>query len=392
MTLLLGDCLEQLKTLPSDSVDSIVTDPPYGLSFMGKKWDVSVPSVDVWRECFRVMKPGAHLLSFGGTRTYHHMAMNVELAGFEIRDQLQWIYGSGFPKSLDISKAIDKAAGVEREVIGENPSSRPNSKKAGMRGFDNRENAPEESAGIQTITAPTTDLAKKWSGWGTALKPANEPIVLARKPLIGTVAENVTEFGVGGLNIDAGRIEADWENDPSKRGFGHGFNKGTDFLEKQNCKFKNSESTWKPTLGRWPSNVLLDEVAAEAMNLQAGQDVARFFYQPKASKRERNAGLDGMPQVTARSGMGGTMPIDDDGKERDRFSVTQQNHHPTVKPIKLMSYLINLVTPPGGIVLDPFMGSGSTGVAAIKEGFQFIGCELNPEYLEIAKNRIEAVR
>lgn len=603
-----GDCLDKLKHLKANSVDSIVTDPPYGLSFMGKKWDYDVPSVEIWRECLRVLKPGGHLLSFAGTRTYHRMACNIEDAGFEIRDQIMWLYGSGFPKSHDVSKGIDKTAGAEQttqyipqasnEVFGHGKG-----KAAGV----------DRTPGAKLSGEAVTKAAKQWQGWGTALKPANEPIVVARKPLEKglTVAANVLKWGTGALNIDAARIGTNGEK--RERADSRKQNTNINFVASE--KKVNASEKWAQ--GRWPANVLLDEEAAAALDEQSGvskssasprkrgsafasggfqsgiaekemhsdsggasrffmviknedcdtsdecQNVAaqnaetyanqrvefsahqfalakrllgsedknqskslialtaenkskttratkqakkhsaqksamqdtdseshfliapsvvrfarsividiaqstvamqpdqireliqclastpdfkkciqiqslasnvaslentdttliiqnflklsgfvhhaiasntqnsesakgsdfaptRFLYQAKASKRERNAGLEGMPKVTARSRMGGKMPVDDDGNERDRFSVTQQNFHPTVKPIKLMEYLIKLVTPPNGTVLDPFMGSGTTGVAAKKLKFKFIGIEREKEYKQIAEKRIEA--
>ena len=375
MKTLLGDCLEKLKELPDNSVDSVVTDPPYGLAFMGKRWDYDVPSTEIWREVLRVLKPGGHLLSFGGTRTYHRMVVNIEDAGFEIRDQIQWLYGSGFPKSLDISKAIDKAAGAEREVTGKKSTYR---KPQSPNGWDCTKRAEFESA-------PSTDLAKQWQGWGTALKPANEPIVLARKPLIGTVAKNVEVYGTGGLNIDESRVSADgYSSGGQNKSIAFGMNGLTD--KQPRCDGSQ---------GRWPANVLFDESAAAMLDEQSGVSkspskrkvfssanavygdfkndlkyaddgfgdsggASRFFYVAKASKRERNAGLENIT-----------------------------NGHPTIKPQKLMQYLIKLVTPPKGTVLDPFMGSGSTGVAAVSLGFDFIGIEREQEYLEIAKRRID---
>ena len=197
-----GDCLEVMKKMDDNSVDSIVTDPPYGLSFMGKKWDYDVPSIEIWKEALRVLKPGGHLLAFSGSRTYHRMVVNIEDAGFEIRDQIMWVYGSGFPKSLNISKAIDKAAGKEGEIVGENRFGKTSTGQTS--GWNNNNVA---ATGKQIVRAPATDDAKKWEGWGTALKPAHEPIVMARKPLEGTVVENVLEHGTGGLNIDGSRIE-----------------------------------------------------------------------------------------------------------------------------------------------------------------------------------------
>jgi DNA modification methylase len=409
--------------MPDNSVDSVVTDPPYGLKFMGKRWDVDVPSVEVWREVFRVLKPGGHLLSFGGTRTYHHMAMNVELAGFEIRDQVQWLYGSGFPKSMDISKQLDKMAGAEREVIGKLKTPGHFSKALDDgRDIEKRQAWIEKATGDVPITAPATDQAKKWQGWGTALKPANEPICLARKPLEKglTVAENVLKHGTGGLNIDGSRIGSsecphiERRNDKSLDGdvYGSGIN--------------GSKSLGTFAQGRWPANVVLDERAAEMLDEQSGVSVSRphknkaarasgkfnasvgeafsphndsggasrFFYCAKASKRERNAGLEGMAERVAgvmdgNSGRSGQRTAGDGVTPIE--TPRAQNHHPTVKPIRLMEYLIKLITPPGGRVLDPYAGSGSTGVACRKAGFDFVGIELDPDYCEIAKRRIEAV-
>jgi len=365
--LIQGDCLEKLKELPENSVDSIVTDPPYGLSFMGKKWDYDVPSIEIWREALRVLKPGGHLLSFGGTRTYHRLVVNIEDAGFEIRDCIQWLYGSGFPKSHN--------------------------------------------------------LKDEYKGYGTALKPANEPICVARKPLEKglTVAENVLKYGCGAINIDGSRIAVS-DDDPN-----HGRN-GSISLEDggKTSMFKqggrNPEyggNTLAPN-GRWPANLILDEVAAEMLDEQSGivksggntnrkggfnkqyvggesehskkvtttldrgtGGASRFFYVAKASKSERNAGLDGMPEkATHRYGAGIGEGLDPNAPSNDK------NFHPTVKPIKLNQYLIKLVTPSNGVVLDPFMGSGSTGVAAKNLGFKFIGIELSQEYFEISQKRI----
>ena len=377
--LLLGNCLEKLAKLDDNSVDSVVTDPPYGLSFMGKKWDYDVPSVEIWREVLRVLKPGGFLLSFGGTRTYHRMVVNIEDAGFEIRDQLQWIYGSGFPKSMDISKAIDKAAGAEREVIGINPSSRPNSKVVGNKGFDSGLGAGD-SAGLQTITAPATPKAIKWQGYGTALKPANEPIVLARKPLSETtVAKNVLKHGVGGLNIDGSRIGTDdklvrpeiqrFDNLAYGKGLGAG--------------------TQTEPQGRWPSNVLLDETAAEMLDAQTKDQ--------RAAKPSKTGSKFKTNNLTSYVGSSDIKSSYDDSGGASRFFYVAKaskrergegNVHPTVKPLKLMEYLIKLVTPEGGTVLDPFMGSGTTGIAATTLAFKFVGMEMTPEYFEIAKKRI----
>ena len=400
MKLILGDSLHKLSDLPTCTVDAVVTDPPYGLAFMGKRWDYDVPSVELWREVWRVMKPGAHLLSFGGTRTYHRMVCAIEDAGFEIRDQVMWIYGSGFPKSLDVSKAIDKAAGAEREVIGVagKSGSGRTAMDAGTRSGD--------LAGEYYSTAPATEAAKRWQGWGTALKPANEPIVLARKPLEKglTVAENVLKWGTGALNVDASRI-AGVKPQVTRS--------ASAFLAHHDGRLSGP-----PEQGRWPANVLFDEAAAAVLDEQSGVSkspkkrkvfssanavygdysnelqyaddgfgdcggASRFFYVAKASKRERHAGLEFADKPLTKHD---ARPQD---WENADWKSRGGNHHPTVKPVKLMEYLVRMITPPGGIVLDPFMGSGTTGCAAARLGFQFIGIEREPEYIEIARKRIE---
>jgi len=360
--LLLGDCLERMKEIPDNSVDSIVTDPPYGLSFMGKKWDYNVPSTDIWTEALRVLKPGGHLLSFGGTRTYHRLVVAIEDSGFEIRDQIMWIYGSGFPKSHN--------------------------------------------------------LKEQWQGWGTALKPANEPVVVARKPLEKdlTVAHNVLKWGTGALNIDGSRI-------------------GTELVESGRAGRKHQEITiGNPGIlmatdksysqGRWPANIIFDEEAAKALDEQTGElkgggypaegtdrshvstfgkpnkrgkqefkassgFASRFFYVAKASKAERNAGCEGLPLVRIE---GQPSFLDEGGigksSGKPNKPIHNRNFHPTVKPLKLGTYLQNLVTPPGGVTLDPFMGSGTFGVSAKAAGFKFIGIERDEAYFEIASKRI----
>jgi hypothetical protein len=461
--LLHGDCLERLQELPDCSVDACVTDPPYGLSFMGKKWDYDVPGEDIWRECLRVLKPGGHLLAFAGTRTQHRMAVRIEDAGFEIRDMIAWVYGSGFPKSLDVSKAIDKVNGnaggvldfclwfrttgvtrkdattamveaghigdrgtmaghyfatsydgqpaiptsaiwatlrplcgdvpewvdqlvqrieAEREVVGQKTS-----------GIANNEEGQRHTIGASKsvtvdITAPATPEAQQWAGWGTALKPALEPITVARKPFKGNVAANVLEHGTGALNIDSCRVGTEPVKLNSYKS--HGAEGCTTLAEGGTHKGESYMS--RESLGRWPANLIhdgSDEVvglfpyqrngganvaltrkAGTATNIMSGTGMsrptnaayagdsgsaARFFYCAKASKADRNEG----------------------------------NTHPTVKPTDLMRYLCRLVTPPGGIVLDPFMGSGSTGKAAMLDGFRFIGIEREAEYLEIAKQRMQ---
>jgi DNA modification methylase len=389
-----GDCLDVLKTLADCSVDAIVTDPPYGLGkepdpvkvmaawilqgyfevqgkgFMGKKWDAFVPQPIIWKEVFRVLKPGGHLLAFAGTRTQDWMAMSLRFAGFEIRDMIFWCYGQGFPKSLDVSKAIDKAAGHWRGKAGEVVSDN------GAMSGGNYERSPKGE--------PVTDEAATWNGFGTALKPALEPITLARKPPIGTVAANVLEHGTGGLNIGACRIGTD--RIKGSRGEGG-----------KNGRYGTIGAMEYDHEGRFPANFIHDgseQVLALFPETTSGMilphhkqncestkysyeggykeksivshgdsgSAARFFYCAKASRDDRDEGL----------------PMD------------QHSSHPTVKPTDLMRYLCRLITPPGGIVLDPFTGSGSTGKAAMAEGFRFIGIEREAEYIEIARARISA--
>ena len=476
-----GDCREVMPTLHPESVDSIVSDPPYGLSFMGKGWDHGVPGVEFWAEALRVAKPGAHLLAFGGTRTYHRLACAIEDAGWEIRDCVMWVYASGFPKSHDVSKAIDKRGGAvadfaafrdavkasmlankvtrsqlqtalgnfmlahyltagsqpaiptladyriirdtvglgtewdalfndeaEREVVGQ-----------GKRNGGPPQPMWDDNDGRKwDITAPATAAAKQWDGWGTSLKPAYEPIIVARKPLCGTVAENVLTHGTGGINVDGCRV-----------GIEHGDQKseGGRVLSRQqeNSGFGGGWGTTTASLddgkGRWPANVIhdgSDEVVAGFPNVKAGVAVrknqtvshfgnagspqpdlgyadsgsaARFFYCAKASKADRDEGCEGLLIRQTIGGCGTADPNGDDvcGKYGSVKSPAR-NHHPTVKPTALMRYLCRLVTPPGGVVLDPFTGSGSTGKAAILEGFRFIGIEREAEYVEIAKARIGA--
>ncbi len=391
-----GNSLEVLKTLEDNSVDSIVTDPPYELGFMGKKWDSTgiAYNVELWKECLRVLKPGGHLLAFGGTRTYHRMTCAIEDAGFEIRDCIQWNYGSGFPKSHDISKAIDKKLGAEREVIG---VCKRSGKEVGTYGA---------FKGNNKITTPATPEAQEWEGWGTALKPANEPIVLARKPISEkTIAENVMKWGTGGINIDDCRIELNGDykckanGRPSLTGLGDNYDP--------------SKANQPDTQGRFPANVILDEEAGRMLDEQSGitksggtttkgaknnwgnprtplnnippsvGGASRFFYCAKASKKERNLGLEDVEPTTVDDGR--NKPIDNPFL---RGKTPRQNTHPTVKPIKLMEYLITLITPPNGTVLDPFLGSGTTALAALNLGRFFIGIELNEEYCEIARRRV----
>ena len=401
-----GDNILSLKKLPDNSIDSIVTDPPYGLSFMNKKWDHQVPSIDFWKEVYRVLKPGGHILSFGGTRTYHRMTVNIEDAGFEIRDQIMWLYGSGFPKSLNIGKAVDKIRGNERE--GGSVSKREidgNSYQGNKERYD-----VEPSKGTS-----------EWEGWGTALKPANEPICVARKPLSEkTIAANVLKWGTGGINIDGCRVGSEVRTTPV--GSNDSRDDETLFGLNSTIHHKREETTE----GRFPANIILDEEAGMALDeqtgiLQSGKMFAgqktkgydgpcmgkfpasetvtdtygdkggasRFFYCPKVSKRERNAGCEELEaKRVCQGGYDTDWSSDKEGDIGINKVKEYKNSHPTVKPIELMAYLCRLVTPPNGIVLDPFMGSGSTGCAAIKEGFKFCGMEMDEDYFGIATKRI----
>jgi DNA modification methylase len=411
VTLLAGDCLENLAALPESSVDSVVTDPPYHLTsivkrfgkdgsapaqfgtdgayarassgFMGQRWDGGDIAfrVELWQQVMRVLRPGGHLVAFSGTRTYHRMACAIEDAGFEIRDQIGWAYGSGFPKSHDVSKGIDKAAGAEREVVG--------SKKITGRHGDSFGYGPEAhqtrfNAGDIDITAPSTDAAKHWQGWGTALKPAWEPICLARKPLIGTVAANVLEHGVGALNIDGCRVPTD-EAIAATR---------TTALGRMN------DDAWKPQPmvyeqrggGRWPANLIHDgseEVVAAFPESESGIAVTR-------NGGGRRIGGNGI--------YGGSAPHDglpdsgySDAGSAARFFYTAKadaedrlgSKHPTVKPLDLMQWLVRLVTPKGGTVLDPFAGTGTTGEAAWREGMRAILIEREAEYREDIARRMD---
>lgn len=427
-----GNNLDVLPTLPDNSVDSIVCDPPYELGFMGKKWDSSgiAYSVELWTECMRVLKPGGHLLAFGGSRTWHRLAVAIEDAGFEIRDSIAWLYGSGFPKSMNVSKAIEgllTTGSSQKNNFHQLPGEKDTNVRIGMwdssekQGF--RKKNPEQLGSFDL--EPATDEAKQWAGWGTALKPAFEPVVVARKPLIGTVAENVLTWGVGGLNIDGSRIGTE-QVEAGNAGRGTGHKTGTFQLG-----FGVSESK-QTSQGRWPANIILDEYTAGLLDEQSGISTSRpvppgvrtgnflpsderslkaagifgagakslgsnhndsggasrFFYVAKASKKDRNEGLEELPTRRA-SALGYDIGLGEagEGMFKDR-NPQKQNFHPTVKPTAIMEYLIKLVTPPNGTVLDPFTGSGSTGKAALLNGFKFIGIELTKEYLPIIEGRL----
>lgn len=399
-----GDCRDVMATLAADSIDAIVSDPPYGLSFMGKGWDHGVPGVEFWTEALRVAKPGAHLLAFGGTRTYHRLACAIEDAGWEVRDCLMWVYGSGFPKSMNVQQAINKAARGYPHG-GPDPSS-PNSGKFKGGCTDDSPNGRGFGAGAGAFMAEhgvaRGDDNGPWRGWGTALKPAYEPIILARKPLAGTVAANVLTHGTGAINVDGCRVGSDggtrkgsFPKGTSNGVYGHGINGA--------CKIVELNA------GRWPANFIHDgseevlagfgarglhnEPSGAQIDVQATQ--ARFFYCSKASKSDRDEGLDSFPesvkQSVARGELQyGTLPYSD--KIRENKPRPRRNSHPTVKPTDLMRYLCRLVTPPNGLVLDPFTGSGSTGKAALLEGFRFLGIEREAEYVEIARARCAAAQ
>jgi len=409
-----GDCLEVLRALPDASVDAVVTDPPYGLEFMGKEWDRfgrdtgnhahreaprftsdhmgkgfdKMPNTyeagrpfqrwcELWAaECLRVLKPGGHLLAFGGTRTWHRLACAIEDAGFEVRDSIAWMYGSGFPKSLDVSKAIDKAAGAERQVI---DFKRTN---VGMQGGNFT--AGSEQADVP-VTAPATDAAREWSGWGTALKPAHEPIVVARKPLMGTVAANVLEHGTGALNIDGCRIGTEPRTFDSK-GIrpGQGHYVGDD---------------WQPdrasvtVAGRWPANVVLDEDQAAELDQQSGWSKTPSKVTRGPDRSPSSFGLRTESEVAACYGDSGGASrffyvAKAPARERPKVDGTA---HPTVKPLTLMRWLCRLVTPPDGVILEPFAGSGTTVEAALLEGFRVVAIEREADYLPLIQARLDRV-
>jgi site-specific DNA-methyltransferase (adenine-specific) len=370
-----GDCLEVMAQLPEASIDAIVTDPPYELGFMGKSWDSTgiAYQPETWAAMLRILKPGGHLLAFSATRTYHRMTVAIEDAGFEIRDCIAWMYGSGFPKSLDVSKAIDKAAACERDRVPYIGGIASGSSNYGGGGVIH--------VGSKVNDKPITHEAEKWNGWGTALKPAFEPIVVARKPLIGTVAANVLEHGTGALNIDACRIGSE------AVGWGGGGSK----LYEGGLSTEGGEP--RPALGRWPANIALDETAAAMLDEQSGEGVSKRA--PRGSGKSETAtyGVWGLADDDTRghNDTGGASRFFYTAKasRQDRNAGgLADNTHPTVKPTELMRWLIRLVTPPGGIILDPFGGSGSTGLAARAENTRCILIEREDEYLNIIRDRL----
>jgi len=387
--LICGNSLEVLKTLEENSIDSIVTDPPYELGFMGKSWDSTgiAYNEELWSECFRVLKPGGHLIAFSGSRTYHRMAVAIENSKFEIRDQILWLYGSGFPKSLNISKAIDKKFGAEREKI-KTPMGITGNKYASGLG-DSRpwmEKAATVGYHEHDSNEPSTEEAKQWDGWGTALKPANEPIVVARKPLSEkTVVENVLKWGTGGINIDGCRVGTFQNTTPS------GMARWNDYRHGDG-KYPTNATT-SNEIGRFPANIIFDEESAVLLDEQTGIRKSGG----KVSGKE--------PSTTGQNGIYGhynrveNQPFNDIGGASRFFYCAKAsksdrgdgNTHPTVKPIKLMEYLIKLVTPPNGICVDPFSGSGTTAVSSMNVGVQYIGFELDENYYNIAQKRIEDV-
>ena len=448
--LYLGDNIESLKKLPDNSIDSVVTDAPYGLGkeqdmnivlkdwiekgyseikgkgFMGKEWDAYVPQPAFWKELYRVLKPGGHILCFFGTRTYDIGTMAIRLAGFEIRDQIQWIYSTGFPKSLNIGKAFDKKNGNERE-----PYERPD--------FVAKSNKVEQrdSQCISGEKGKYTKGSSQYEGWGTALKPANEPICLARKPLSEkTIVDNVIKWGTGGINVDGCRIGNEIITGSYAGNKDSGFTVDDNRDDKGKGMFAgNVDAPEYSYEGRFPANILFDEEAAQILDKQSGPTsqghwpkgstkgfgefgggetsyegvgpkdknkdklgASRFFYVAKVSKKERNLGLDNFEEVSDNAKGNGLNRICDkcsapqlkpcDCKDNSWVTPAMKNNHPTLKPINLMTYLCRLITPPGGIVLDPFMGSGSTGISACLEGFRFVGMELDEDYFKIAEARV----
>jgi len=432
-----GNNIDILKSYPDNYFDAIVTDPPYGLGnepnaekmlqawltsgylevngsgFMGKEWDAFVPQPIFWKEVFRVLKFGGYVLAFYGTRTYDWGVMAMRLAGFEVRDSIQWVYGSGFPKSHNIGKAVDKLQVNEREVIGISKNDRPNSQVKGGRVFHKAFNNGQEHETIN-ITKGNSE----WEGWGSALKPAVEPIVVCRKPLEKglSIAENVLKWGVGGINIDGCRVgeevAKEYTSQDTQGRFpaniilecicdevikgdkGKPFNyKGKEYNNKDTSMFNGDKPEAPSNYNDKGDTHTNPDCPCYIMDRQSGGNASRFFYQAKASKSERNRGLEGFEVKQTKGGGGGIGDyLEDVNAASGKFGsekAPSSNFHPTVKPVKLMQYLVRLVTPPNGLVLDPFCGSGTTGIACRLEGFNFVGMEMEEDYAKIAQARID---
>lgn len=412
-TLYLGDMLEVLDTLPENSVDAIVTDPPYEISFMSKGWDNTgiAFNVETWKKCLRVLKHGGHLLAFNHSRTFHRMWVAIEDAGFEIRDTIMWVYGSGFPKSLNIAKAIESKITTGssntqefKKLKGDRIDTKIGYTKAQFN-HNARPNDYTNNSKTVVNVQYSTEQAKQWDGWGTALKPSHEPICLARKPIAeSSIAQNVLKWGVGGINIDECRVGSENINV-------HNAPKGT-FAGGEQGRGSDTES-YINHIGRFPANLIHDG-SEEVVDLFPSDfdetgikgSASRFFYTSKASQVDRDEGLEEFEEKETRGGGGRVMQgYNDNDEEQQRLKVaagkygavktTKRNIHPTVKPTDLMQYLVRLITPKGGTVLDPFMGSGSTGKACMLENlmrdsdYKFIGVDMTPEYIEIAQARIE---
>ncbi|KKM90075.1 hypothetical protein LCGC14_1242260 [marine sediment metagenome] len=391
-----NDNILVIKSWFDNCIDSIITDPPYALEFMGKGWDKVLPSVEVWEECLRVAKPGAFMLCFGGTRTFHRLTCAIEDAGWQIRDCLMWLYGSGFPKSHNISKAIDKASGAKRKVVGSGRSGKAETHKSSYQMSQQKDNT---FGGKFDITAPTSNLAKLWDGYGTGLKPAWEPIIVAMKPMDGNFAKNAEKYGVAGLNIDGGRIdfeeggtaasnpklrvEGGYKTETGDRIFCQGV------LGKKNTMVENVKKG-----GRWPANLILDEEAGAMLDEQSGE-------RPISGRKNAGVCKNDMKGAAFGDNTRGSIPYYDSGGASRFFYVAkagkkergENNNHPTVKPLKLMEYLCRLLKPPsGGVLLDPFCGSGSTLMAAFNTGWDYIGIDKESEYVEIAKKRVSSCK
>lgn len=403
-----GDCLEVMRGMPDCSVDAVVTDPPYQIGFMGKAWDRQAAHEEWAAECLRLLKPGGHLLAFGGTRTYHRLTAGIEDAGFEIRDSIVWLYGSGFPKSHDVSKAIDKAAGAERGVVRTAYGARNgNGNNADYGAFGSA------ADGTYKVTAPATEAARQWAGWGTALKPAHEPIVVARKPLAGTVAANVSEWHTGAINVDACRVEyqGDAPSQATWNGKG-GTGRGSELIGQISDGMKAAYARGEIPVpsGRWPPNVVLTHAydcqdpgpCAEGcpvaeLDQQSGTTVSARKVGPRSGKTPGTYGaFTGQADVTrGHDDSGGASryfpafrwQAKAPPKQRPRVDGVS---HPTVKPLALIQWLCRLVTPPGGVVLDPYLGSGTTAEACHLEGFSCIGIEREAEYLPLIAERLTA--